>query len=94
MLSRVYDTVGEEDRRLGNLIKQWDLDHHSVHRLEVVESVACLWTDRHRHIPHRSCKTLSQPVILSALHQAFCLKGGEERCEEHEGMAGPGILPL
>lgn len=94
MLSRVCDTVGEEDRRLGNIRKQRDLDHHSVYRLEIVESVACLWTARHRHIPHRSCKTVLQPLILSALHQTFCLKGGEERCEEHEDMAGTGIVLL
>lgn len=86
----MYDTVGEEDRRLGNVRKQKDLDHHLVHRLEVVESVACLWTDR--HIPHRSCKTVS--LILSALYQTFCLKGGEERCEEHEDVAGTGIVHL
>lgn len=36
----MYDAVEEEDRRLGNIRKQRDLDHHSVHKLEVVESVA------------------------------------------------------
>lgn len=89
MLSRVYDTVGEEDRSLGNVRKQRDLDHHSVHRLEIVESVACLWTDRHRHVPCRDCKTVSRPLIFSALYHT-CLKGGEERCEQ----AGTGIVPL
>lgn len=88
MLSRVCDTVGEEDRRLGIMRKQRVLDHHSVHRLEVVESIASLWTDRHRHIPRRSCKATDTQCPASNL------KGGAQRREEHKEVTGTGIVPL